>query len=201
MPKLILFNGPRHSGKDTACNYLEATWHNIYNFKMSAPIKAGIKGMFNLTDVQVNYLESIKTEPTPLLGGRSYVECQISFSETWAKHFFGKSIFGDLAARRIYRDDISDDTICVCSDSGFVEEVDPVLKIIGKQNTLLVHIFRDGKTYEGDSRSYIKLPGVTTVEVTNNGSVPDYLKAVEHIVSEFTNDRQDLLPKSRLLNS
>lgn len=200
MPKLILFNGPRHSGKDTACNYLEATWHNIYNFKMSGPIKAAIKGMFSLTDVQVSYLESIKTEPSTLLGGRSYVECQISFSEAWAKHFFDKSIFGDLAASRIFKSDLSDETMCVCSDSGFAEEADPVIRLIGRRKVLLVHIFRDGKTYNGDSRDYILLPGVTTVEITNNGSVPEYLQAVEQLAYEFANDSQHLLTKSRLLN-
>ena len=181
-PKLILFNGPRHSGKDTAALYCEAEL-GAYHFKMSGPIKAALRAMFSLSQDDVDYLESIKTSSTDILFGESYVSSQISFSECWAKQRYGIHVFGLLAARHLTKaiQDNPDQKLYVCSDSGFDHEAKPLLKIFGK-NTLLVTIYRDGKTFEGDSRSYIDLPGVTRVSVTNNGSVSEYQATIRELV-------------------
>lgn len=186
MKKLVLFNGPRHSGKDTAALYCEQEF-GAYHFKFSAPIKAAIKAMFNLTDEEVDYLESIKTEPTSLLMGMSYVGAQISFSEDWVKKILGKDAFGRLAATEI-ENSIAENPfkkLYVSSDSGFSSEAEPVVNLFGKENTLLVRIFRDGKDFSGDSRSYISINGVTTVPVINSGSVESYHKTIHQIVSKW----------------
>lgn len=185
-PKLILFNGPRHSGKDTAALFCESKF-NAFHFKMSGPIKAAIKAAFSLSDEEVDHLETIKTEPSFLLYGLSYVQVQISFSEEWAKKVFGPFIFGNLASRAV-RTNLKadpDQKLYVCSDSGFALEAMPVLDIIGKENALLVRIKRDGKTFAGDSRSYIELPGVKMIELENNGTTEDYHKVVEKAVKDF----------------
>jgi hypothetical protein len=185
-PKLILFNGPRHSGKDTASLYCETAF-KAHHFKMSGPIKAAIKAMFGFHDQEVEYLESIKVDSTPSLFNRSYVETQISFSETWAKQLFGKYVFGDLAARHL-RDAICDNPtqrLYVCSDSGFEAEALPVIDLFGKQNTLLVKIYREGKTFAGDSRSYIELEGAQTLSLFNNGTTEQYHKAVHQLAQDW----------------
>lgn len=188
-PKLILFNGPRHSGKDTAALHV-AEILNAYHFKFSAPIKAAIKTAFNLSSQDVDYLESIKTQPTPILFGKSYVEAQISFSEEWAKPSFGQDVFGRWAVNAI-RDVqakayIRKYDLFVSSDSGFACEAWPVIEnLFGVENTLLVRVYRQGKTFDGDSRSYIELPGVETVEIENNDSISDYHKRVISLVQLF----------------
>jgi hypothetical protein len=187
-PKLILFNGPRKSGKDTASLYCEDAF-KAHHFKMSGPIKAAIKAMFNFHDQEVEYLESIKVESTFLLFNRSYVEAQISFSETWAKQLFGKYVFGDLAARHL-RDAMRENPaqqLYVCSDSGFETEALPVIDLFGRQNTLLVKIHRKGKTFTGDSRSYIELEGVQTLTLLNNGTTEQYHEAVHQLVQNWIN--------------
>jgi hypothetical protein len=185
-PKLILWNGPRKSGKDTASLYCEAAF-KAHHFKMSGPIKAAIKAMFGFHDQEVEYLESIKVDSTFLLFGRSYVETQISFSETWAKPLFGKHVFGDMAARHLRAAMREDPTqqLYVCSDSGFAAEALPVIDLFGKQNTLLVKIHREGKTFAGDSRSYIELEGVQTLTLLNNGTTEQYYEVVHQLVQNW----------------
>ena len=182
--KLILFNGPRHSGKDAASLHVASAW-NAYHFKFSAPIKAAIKAAFDLSDEEVLYLETIKTTPTPILLGKSYVEVQISFSENWAKLFFGQDVFGQITERKLtYVANETDTQLFVCSDSGFAVEAWPIINtIFGKENTLLVRISREGKDFAGDSRSYIDLPGVDAIQVKNNGTLPAYYGAIDDLIN------------------
>lgn len=187
--KLVLFNGPRHSGKDVASLHCESIL-DAHHFKMSGPIKAAIRAMFNLHDKEIAYLEQIKTESTFLLFGRGYVETQISFSESWAKQLFDPWIFGNLAARHI-KDHMRhnpEQKLYVCSDSGFATEAQPVINIFGEENTLLVKIYREGKTFAGDSRSYIDIEGVRTVTLLNNGTVEEYHQVVKDLVVNWTNE-------------
>lgn len=155
---------------------------------MSGPVKAAIRAMFDFHDDEVNYLEQIKTESTFLLFGRSYVETQISFSESWAKQLFDPWIFGNLAARHIrdYMRENPEQHLYVCSDSGFATEVEPIIDIFGRQNILLVKIYRKDKTFSGDSRSYIELEGVETISLLNNGTVEEYHAVVESLVAQWT---------------
>lgn len=180
--QLILFNGPRHSGKDTAANHVWRAFPNVRLFKMSRPLKDGIKAFFNLTHEQVAYLESKKTQPDDLLFGQSYVDTQISLSEHWAKEFFGITVFGKLAAREIVS---AGSQLFVCSDSGFDYEAEPLVRMIGKENTLLVRLHRPGKTFEGDSRSYIDLPGVMTLDLQNGGEVFKFQQQVQQVVQAW----------------
>ena len=180
--KMILFNGPRHSGKDTAADYVWSEYLNTMRFKLSGPIKAAIAAMFELTPTQIHYLEAIKTEPTDLLFGRSYVDTQIHFSEMWAKEFFGVRVFGNLAARKVSQ---SASSLFVCSDSGFDYETLPLLKHIGTSNTLLLKLRRTGKSFDGDSRNYIDLPGVTTIWLDNDGSVVDFHNNIKTVIDAW----------------
>lgn len=182
--RLILFNGPARSGKDTAADYLVQS-KGAYAFKFSGPIKSAIKATFDLHPDEVDYVESIKDEPTIIFEGMSYRDAQISFSEDWLKPTFGQEVFGRLAARRLRNNIIQDPAqrLYVCSDSGFASEVEPLLEVFKPENVLLVRVYRDGKTFDGDSRSYIELPEVTAISLTNNGTVAQYCNAVDHIAS------------------
>lgn len=185
-PKLILFNGPRHSGKDTAALHCVRTY-GAHHFKMSQPLKGGIKAIFDLSDEQVEWLESIKTDPSAALFGKSYVDLQISLSEDWLKQLYGDSIFGRLAADKLIvaRAENPDQELYVCSDSGFASEAWPVIKLFGPENTLLVRITRPGKTFTGDSRSYIELDGITAIALNNDGDEGKYKRSVEQVVEHW----------------
>jgi hypothetical protein len=186
MRKLILFSGPPRCGKDTAAEYLEIKF-DAYCFKFSAPIKAAIRAAFDLYPDEIAYAESIKSEPTALFHGHSYRATQISFSEDWAKPFFGQDIFGQLAAkhlRNVITEDPSRILFC-CSDSGFQVEAWPVIDIFGPENVLLVRVEREGTSFEGDSRSYIDLPGINTISLKNNDTLEEYYQAIDRLVASF----------------
>jgi hypothetical protein len=186
-PKLILFNGPRHCGKDTAALYCVKKY-GAHHFKISRPLKAAIKSIFNLDEGTVDYLETIKTQPTPLLFGKSYVDLQISLSEDWFKQLYGPDVFGHLAVRdlasHMVLDELAEVNNClyVCSDSGFAAEASPLVDLFGPENCLLVRVSRPGKTFAGDSRSYIELEGVPTVALSNDGSQGYYREAIENLI-------------------
>ena len=184
MKQLILFNGPPRSGKDTAADFVWHRYRNVRRFKLSQPLKDGIKAFFNLTDAQVQHLEKNKSIPDPLLFNQSYRDVQISMSEHWAKDRFGMRVFGNLAQREVIA---SPSSLFVCSDSGFAYEAEPLLKLFGLQNVLLVRLHRDSTSYEGDSRSYIELPGVFTVNLINPGTRDEYHSALESVVSAWLN--------------
>lgn len=183
--KLILFNGPRHSGKDTAAIRCVHTF-DAYHFKMSGPIKAAVRAMFSLTDEDVDGLEIIKTTGVPLFFEKSYVDVQISLSEDWTKPFFGTEVFGFLARRHVEKAIEADPTqgLFVCSDSGFDHEAKQLIDLFGAKNVLLVRIFRDGKTFDGDSRSYIYLDKVPTITVTNS-NFNTYQMTIDDVVASF----------------
>lgn len=183
--KLILFNGPRHSGKDTAAIRCVHTF-DAYHFKMSGPIKAAVRAMFSLTDEDVDGLEIRKTTGVPLFFGKSYVDVQISFSEDWTKPFFGTEAFGFLARRHVEKAIERDPTqgLFVCSDSGFDHEAKQLIDLFGAKNVLLVRIFRDGKTFDGDSRSYIYLDKVPTITVSNS-NFNAYQTTIDDVVASF----------------
>lgn len=184
--KVILFNGPRHSGKDTAAIHCEKE-HGAYHFKFSRPLKAGIKTMFSLTDSQVDYLETIKTEPSDLLFGKSYVETQISLSEDWFKPKWNNTIFGYLVVNHLKKEMEFDkyQDFYVSSDSGFSSEAIPVVDLFGPENVLLVRIHRPGKTFDGDSRSYIELDNVKTIDIHNTGTEESYKQLIDTLVQSW----------------
>jgi hypothetical protein len=184
--KLILFNGPRHSGKDTAAIHCQQQF-GAYHFKLSGPIKAAIKSMFELKDETVELLEEVKTQAIPVLFDNSYVDCQISFSEDWAKKLFGNYVFGNLAARHVNRHILEhpEQELYVCSDSGFAAEAEPLIRLFGPKNCLLVKLHRPGKTFEGDSRSYISLDEVKTVELSNDYDTEIYCQSIDDLVTSW----------------
>jgi hypothetical protein len=186
MPKrLILFNGPPRSGKDTAASHIYKSTHGAIMFKMSAPLKQGVRAFFDLTDAEVRELEATKDTPSPLLFNYSYRDVQISLSEHWAKEFFGFHVFGKLAARKLRR---AVSNVFICSDSGFDYEAKPLIDYIGPANTLLVRLHRAGKTFDKDSRGHITFgpdAGVTEVDMFNNGSVRDFERGLDAVVGSW----------------
>lgn len=179
--RVIFFNGPPRSGKDTAVNYLAGTrlWGS---FKMSQPLKDAARAFFDISPHGVKSLEAIKDEPLPELFDDSYRKVQISLSEDWAKPRYGADVFGKLAARRVSH---ILSPVALCSDSGFAEEAEPILRQIGRKNALLVRLHRSGHTFTGDSRSYITLPDVVTVDLQNHTSMRMFQQNLDTVVDAW----------------
>lgn len=177
--KVLIFNGPPGSGKDTAADYIEQ--HFQYKHLR---FKDGLLPLV-LTAYRVSrewwdehYTRELKNIPHPNLCGQSPREALINMSENVIKPNFGESAFGDIAVRHL------DPDRNVFSDGGFIEELRPVVDAIGPENILIVQLHRDNCTFENDSRSYYpnNVLGCKTIQITNNKSIDEFHVA---IVSEL----------------
>ena len=99
-------------------------------------------------------------------------------SEHLIKPFYGKEWFGEKLVDRL-----NPITVNVASDGGFQEEIEAVAKQIGGENILILQIHAEGCSFEGDSRKYLDIDGVTTYSVTNNKD-DQFIKDVEDILKE-----------------
>lgn len=185
--RIVLVNGPHHSGKDTVCNMFSKEFHpwGIINKrrvlgihdKFSFPMKWSLA---ELLDEPYQDLEEHKLEPN-LINGTSFVQAQINLSENFIKPTFGVDALGAMLSKRISRtmmhyQDGDFTVVFVISDSGFVEEAERVDKEHpGKVS--IVRLYRDGKTFDGDSRSYIEefVPKSGLRSVIDNNGTPEEL--------------------------
>lgn len=186
--KIVLFNGPPSSGKDTAANlFAEIYAEKTFAYKMALPLKEACHKMMGL-EGSLEDLEPLKELPVKFLVRKEYDyypsptkivnelgemtlrQFYIHVSENFMKPMFGPYIFGELAVENINN---TDKTIITISDSGFADEAMPILKAFDPANVYLVRVYRNGKEFKGDSRGYIELP-VTSFDIKNNGTFQEY---------------------------
>jgi hypothetical protein len=122
-------------------------------------------------------------------------EAMIYISELIVKKRFNQDWFGKERVRRMDRyKDVDGNwlpsNVIFCDDScAFVDELSPLIDRIGQENILLLRIYRDGFTFEGDSRDYIPDGVITnTVDITNNGTEDEYKEKVYQTVVGWLNE-------------
>jgi hypothetical protein len=171
---VILLNGPPGSGKDTAAKAIQAAFSGVAHLKFAGPVKDGTHALFGL-NCGTDAFEKVKDIPSDEFGGLTPRQAYIEFSERAVKPTFGVDRFGKSAARLVAGAVDRGARMIVFSDSGFAAEAEPVADLVGRRNVLLIRIQAEGrgKTFAGDSRSYIYVPGVTVLECPNNG--PEHL--------------------------
>lgn len=181
--KIIFFNGPPRSGKDTIVNELLYRYTSTINIKFSNPLKTALPVFFGLTSKQLDELERDKETPSDLLLGRSWREVQILLSESWAKPTFGTQVFGNITLNVIKN---SDKQLFLISDSGFQEEAGAVVDYFGKDNCLLIRIQRDGTDFNNDSRSYWKnIYDIEDITLHNNKSIEAAVDKTNKIINSW----------------
>ncbi len=207
--KVIIFNGPPSSGKDTAAtrtaNYLNGR-HAVgglipfrpAHYKFADPLKAAVHQLlavpFSCAHYEKEFGNEWKDQPQKEFYGRTPREAYIGISETFAKPLFGDGVFGRVLARRFRMDKQSN--VAVVSDGGFIDELVPVVLEFGADNVLVVRVTRPGCSFVGDSRSYldvgshlvtkkvksVELPNPADLElfrVLTQGVVKNWLKVEE----------------------
>lgn len=166
--KIILFNGPPESGKDTCANLIESVY-GAHHVRFKDGLINIVLRMFNLTREwwDERYTRQSKEVPRPELMGYSQRQILIHVSEHVLKPVLGEDVFGRIAAHTISK---SDKNLFVFSDSGFVEELLPVVECVGAHNVSIVQLHRNGCSFEGDSRSYLpeNVFGCNFVQLNNN---------------------------------
>jgi len=188
--KIILLNGPGRSGKDTAANFLEENYNSsdyvgylAHKIKFASPLKNATHKLFGL-DVEEDHFEDTKEEPMDCFNGMSPRQAYIHVDKI-LKGMFGEAYLGTIMVNRM--DLFCEGTrhnVFFVSDCGFVREADPLIESFGKENLLLVRLYRDGYTFKGDSRDYIMLDGVKMVTV-NNKYLPTFKKDLKDRVDSW----------------
>ena len=196
-PFVVFLNGPPGSGKDFAAQTLvEAEDITTAHHKFAEPLQDMACA---LLEIDHKTLEMSKKHVVGLFGV-TVRQILIDISEKWMKQCYGKDIFGKIAAERVSEamqlsDHFGEEPydLYVFSDCGFDSEVSHVLNLFGVENSVVVRIYRQGCTYEGDSRSYIDLSGVRTIDIHNEGNerFPMFLlKVIKDWMLERKNDAQ-----------
>lgn len=159
--RVIMLNGPKRVGKDTAANILKGYLPNSVSFHMAADMERAMVALFDVpytVERQVKLPGSpYKEEPIEELMGLSWRQMLIKLSEEAMKPAFGKDFFGHLMLRKILR---SPAQYIILNSVGFIDEIKPILINAAKhgnaRNRLkMIRIQREGHTFEGDSRSWI----------------------------------------------
>jgi hypothetical protein len=201
--KVVIFNAPPRAGKDIACKHMLSLINNsVEGFSVAHHLsfKETLIGMTSLVfgmsveRFMLNYDEGCdgfwhkdKLQADLRIGNEIFSQrsALIYVSENVAKPVFGDAVFGIALADKI----ASHEGIMFVSDGGFGSELKPVVNEVGVTNVLVVQVYRDGCSFENDSRNYIDpgtYPEVSFIEVENNGSLDDYFNDIEQVVKSFT---------------
>lgn len=155
--KIVLFNGPPRSGKDTAAKFIwNKSLYPVFD-RMSMPIKKAFAATIGVNINafgEVERYEAIKEQIVPVLGV-SYRQWQIDFSESFMKPLYGEAIFAELFIDRMRGH--RKDSLVLVPDCGFNVEYETLVDHYGTDNVLVIKIHRPGCTFDGDNRNYLKV--------------------------------------------
>ena len=194
--KMIVLNGPPRSGKDTFLKLMKAVFMDdlptdtFVPFSYKHTLCAGVAKRYNLTAQYVWELNAntlTKDVKYDMFGGKSVRECLIYESEEVIKKEHGENgvatqTFKDLQISWMADSNIPlDDCVIATPDGGFESEMQEAMDFFGieRKDILLIRFYRDGCTFDGDSRSYISNPDM---EIHNNSDkihLTKYLRSVE----------------------
>lgn len=160
---IVLLNGPPGVGKDTLGEELNKKHDSVQLCSFKRPmfdIALAASGIpKDVWDARYNDRE-LKEEPWDRLNGLSCREFMIYISEEFIKPVFGEDHFGNMALGQV-----EGNGYFIFTDSGFQEEFRAVLQEFGKRNVKLVRLFKDGSSFEGDSRSYVQPEGADFMDI------------------------------------
>lgn len=183
LPKFTFINGPAGSGKSTLAKLICDTDKDVWRDGFAEPIRQAIYSVFFPEEGPIHYDldlkdQKVKSSPFPFREDFTYRDAMISFSEDWMKPYFGRDIFGRLAFQRCVEQEMFYDKF-VFDDSGFKEEAEYIVRFASPPSCLLIRLHREGCNFTGDSRSYIILDGVPTINLHNDGKSEDLLASLQ----------------------
>lgn len=167
--KFVFINGPRQSGKDTAVKFLVHEF-GCRHYKMAWPMKSSACALLGISeeDAKIYFEDPVaKLRQHKAFFNMTPVEWLIWLSEDVMKPRFGKDYWGRIAVRNLAEPTQAPFT--AVSDSGFRDECLPIANTYGPRNCVIIQLHRPGRTFDGDSRSYIELTdiGVPLIELRN----------------------------------
>lgn len=168
MPKIvILLNGPKRAGKDTASAALaEAGGAAVRLLKFTDPVKRLAHAAHGI-DRPTWWFEPVKDTRLPEFGGLTPREAYIATGDRLREER------GEDAVAKLFVEAMaaSGAEIVVGSDLGREAEVLLAAQAVGAENVFILRIHRDGHDYRDDCRGWIEVPGIRSEDVRNGGDV------------------------------
>ena len=206
MNKLIFVSGAPGSGKDTFANAVEDHMDPLISVQEYLdrglygtdpmlveiiPIKQtlinAVVALFNLDyyDWVDRYDTDLKEEPWDKLNGMSQREALIWLSEEVVKPKFGDDFFGKAYAVGL---NYEAEDIVIAPDAGFVGELEAIMERVGRDKCVMINTFRDGKTFDKDSRDLITgdMLGIPGYTLNNNGTEEQFKENSIKLFLEIT---------------
>ena len=203
-PLVIMFNAPPRAGKDTACEILmrkfpesvKYEYFKEYLYKESAKV-LGLDFNFWASVCQAGDLKDkpmLRLQTGEAEGSVTPRDILINVAENILKPKHGKDCIANATAHKIaktiqqFKAEKGYNPIIVVPDLGFPYEADAVRAIIPSAEVAVVHIKREGYTFEGDSRNYVPKAKYRIENTT--------LKAFEEsVLSILSTEVQDIMAK------
>lgn len=177
--RIVIFNGPPGSGKDTCCEII-SKGTQVRHFSLASPLKRAthcLHGFFSAPETL--FLGEDKEQPQEMMGGMVPRQAYIDVSEKMVKEVWGKDFFAKALVRRL--NDNPANELITLSDGGFQCEIAVLSEAYGAENIQIVHLVREGCSFEKDSREYLAategMPPIISID--NNGSMKDLADRVE----------------------
>lgn len=150
MKKILLLNGPPRSGKDTMAEWFaKSGWTHM---KFSKVLKERTHELYGLKGRPYDYYEDVKDDPHPDFYGISPRDAYINTSELLMKPVHGENIWARMLADQIQKEA---QEYVVISDLGFQVEWETFIETFGYEKLGLTLLYRDGCSFENDSRDYV----------------------------------------------
>lgn len=192
--KIVGFNGPPGSGKDTLAAMLYAhvgsqgvPYSLIEEESLSLPLReiaykiVGYKG-----DLDGPEYAAFKVKTFPIgFAGTTGRQLMIDTSERFLKPCYGQTVMADmLASRHPY----PQDHVLLVRDCGFQCEVQPLIDWVGESNFYLVNVMRPDTDFSNDSREWVNHPNSRMqMQVNNAGSLDDLRVEAGRIYGRLVN--------------
>lgn len=189
---IVILNGPRDTGKDTAADHLVAK-HCYTKLEMKGALRSLAHQIASLTTPRpTEFCDSLEfnrvrkdTVVAPEFGGRTWPEYLIWLSEAVCKPLFGQCVFARAAVKAIQ--DSGSDKI-VFSDGGFPVEIETIHARY--PNITLVHMHREGRSFSSvrkDSRDYVAHPGgAEAYQLHNDAGLVQLKLELDYLIGRVT---------------
>lgn len=185
---VVFINGPPHSGKDTAAHFIfkefmAGPWY-AQKMKVSTPLKKAAHALFHVSrTAEKMEIDGEKDVPSDDFFGNIPRQVYIDLSERHAKSLYGPGFFGRILGRRLIEPSLA--RLTIVSDAGFSVEVAEACRIFGPQQCFIMRLHRDGTSFDGDSRDYLDVEGVDSVDIMNKFELDLFDVQVNKVVKQW----------------
>jgi len=190
--KIVFVQGPPGSGKDAFGAMLAERIPGAHVEKFARILKDRTHGLYGLFDkygfLPHHAFDATKDLPSADFHGLTPRQAYIEVAERHFKRLHGHRVFGDMLLGDLIRRHgcgiDNDDNVFIVTDSGFVQEADVLREHFGDERCVVLQMYREGKTFVGDSRGYWSMGRANTFGIHNNGSLED-LKVIAASNAKF----------------